>query len=295
MQRLIVISTLLILVGVGGAYAGFHAGTSRLDAVTAASAEEDAALTARLSTVESTLLLLASDTADIRTGVETYTAEKQALSEALNKLSGTVSAQEGELATLSQSSDISGIITAWSPYVYDITCRFEKDGEISQSSGSSVLESVGGKTRFITSRHVVETEGEDLVDCTLTQPKNDTAIKVLTNAITLSDDHDIAYGVLSSVVAAMNPAKRCATVPTIGDSVVILGYPQIGAKESVTATEGIISGFDKEYYTTSAKIERGNSGGAAIDVKRNCFLGLPTLVFTGKIESLARILPVASL
>jgi hypothetical protein len=71
-----------------------------------------------------------------------------------------------------------------------------------------------------------------------------------------------------------------------------LGYPSIGAKESITATEGILSGFDEEYYTTSAKIEQGNSGGAAIHVKNDCFLGLPTLVLAGRIESLARILPI---
>jgi hypothetical protein len=69
-----------------------------------------------------------------------------------------------------------------------------------------------------------------------------------------------------------------------------LGYPSVGAREGITATDGIISGFDKPYYITSAKIERGNSGGAAIHVKNNCLLGLPTLVVAGQVESLARIL-----
>ena len=60
-------------------------------------------------------------------------------------------------------------------------------------------------------------------------------------------------------------------------------------------TEGIISGFDEVFYTTSAKIEKGNSGGAAVSAERDCFLGMPTLVFAGKIESIARILPALSL
>ncbi len=295
MQRPIVTCTLLILVAAGGAYAGFASGISRLERFTASTGQANEALASRLSNLESTVLLLATETADIRSGVQLYSTEKQALSEALEKLSGTVSEQENELTMLYQSSDISGIITEWSPYVYDITCSFKKGTEISQSSGSAVLEYSGGTTRFITNRHVVETEGQTLVNCKLAQPKNDVTITVDDEKIILSDDNDFAYGVLPSPVTAINPSKRCTSVPTIGDSVVMLGYPQIGARESITATEGIISGFDEKYYTTSAKIERGNSGGAAIDVKRNCFLGLPTLVFTGRIESLARILPVASL
>lgn len=290
----------LILVAALGAYAGFTSGLSRLEQLTAVSRQADETLSVRLSDLESAVLLLAADTESIRSGVEhsaeTYLAEKQALSDALEKLSTTVVEQDNELATLYRSSDISGIITAWSPYVYDITCSFEQNGKASsKSSASAVLEYSGGKTRFITSRHVMETDDEDLLDCELTQPKNDVAITVRDEDITLSEEHDVAYGVLPSHVAAIDLSKRCTTVPTIGDSVVILGYPQIGAKESVTATEGIISGFDETYYTTSAKIERGNSGGAAIDVKRDCFLGLPTLVFTGRIESLARILPITLL
>jgi S1-C subfamily serine protease len=166
---------------------------------------------------------------------------------------------------------------------------------IGRSRGSAVIERTNGVTRFITNRHVVESDEGELIDCELMQPKNDVTVTVDEEHIVLSDDNDFAYGALPTPVAALDPAKRCTTVPTIGDSVVMLGYPQIGARESVTATEGIISGFDAKYYTTSAKIEKGNSGGAAIDVKRNCFLGLPTLVFAGRIESLARILPVASL
>ena len=86
--------------------------------------------------------------------------------------------------------------------------------------------------------------------------------------------------------------KTCVDKPVIGDQVVILGYPSVGAEEGITATEGIVSGIDDDYYVTSAKIEQGNSGGAAILVKNNCLLGLPTLVVAGKIESLARILPI---
>lgn len=73
----------------------------------------------------------------------------------------------------------------------------------------------------------------------------------------------------------------------------VLGYPSYGTDYlEITAIEGIVSGYDGEYYTTSAKIEQGNSGGVAISQKGNCYLGIPTAVKLGVFESLGRILDV---
>ena len=61
-----------------------------------------------------------------------------------------------------------------------------------------------------------------------------------------------------------------------------------------TVTEGIISSFEKVeesyYYLTSAKIERGNSGGLAVTGNFSCVVGVPTFVVVGEIESLGRVL-----
>ena len=84
----------------------------------------------------------------------------------------------------------------------------------------------------------------------------------------------------------------CSQKPSLGDEIVVLGYPSIGSKNNLTATEGIVSGFDGNYFITSAKVEQGNSGGAAILLKDNCLLGIPTFVTLGKVESLARILDI---
>jgi hypothetical protein len=85
---------------------------------------------------------------------------------------------------------------------------------------------------------------------------------------------------------------------------VILGYPVYGTGAGtytsvfstieITATEGIISGMDEIYYTTSAKIDHGNSGGLAIDENNDCYIGIPTAAIEGQIESLGRILPSSS-
>jgi hypothetical protein len=75
-----------------------------------------------------------------------------------------------------------------------------------------------------------------------------------------------------------------------GDQILILGYPWNGSQGSLTITRGIIAGFDGDYYVTDAKIEHGNSGGAAILVKDDCWLGIPSAAVVGNVESYGRIL-----
>ena len=94
----------------------------------------------------------------------------------------------------------------------------------------------------------------------------------------------------------------CDTTST-GESIVILGYPDYGAGAgtytsvfsnlSITATEGIISGQDGIYLTTSAKLDPGNSGGVAIDENNDCYVGIPTAVVVGSMSSLGRIIPAS--
>ena len=76
----------------------------------------------------------------------------------------------------------------------------------------------------------------------------------------------------------------------VGEEIVVLGYPTIGG-EYLTATEGIISGFDWTYYlTTSAKVEEGSSGGGAFLKSTGCLAGMPTFVRLGRIEAFARLI-----
>lgn len=77
---------------------------------------------------------------------------------------------------------------------------------------------------------------------------------------------------------------------SLGAQLIIFGYPNIGTESGITITEGIISGIENDYYVTSAKIDHGNSGGAAILVEDSCYLGIPTWVAIGEMESLGRIL-----
>ena len=86
-------------------------------------------------------------------------------------------------------------------------------------------------------------------------------------------------------------SPQCESV-SIGEHVAILGYPGIGG-ETLSVTEGIISGFEVDgrsrYIKTSAKTDRGNSGGVAIK-DSGCMVGIPTWSRRGKVESIGRIL-----
>jgi len=79
----------------------------------------------------------------------------------------------------------------------------------------------------------------------------------------------------------------------IGDKIKIYGYPGIGGG-NVTITDGLLSSHvgNTNNYMTSAKIDHGNSGGTAIDITKNCYLGIPTAGQAGELESMGYILNI---
>lgn len=89
----------------------------------------------------------------------------------------------------------------------------------------------------------------------------------------------------------------------IGESLVILGYPVIGAEQGfwgpiikLTATEGIISDQPTGiYFSSSAKIDQGNSGGGAFFKSSGCLAGMPTFVNIGVAESLGKLINIPKL
>lgn len=76
-----------------------------------------------------------------------------------------------------------------------------------------------------------------------------------------------------------------------GSYVSILGYPEIGG-DTLNFTEGIISGRSGDYILkTDAKIDNGNSGGAALNVY-NQLIGIPSWTLSGDAESMGYIIGV---
>lgn len=112
-----------------------------------------------------------------------------------------------------------------------------------------------------------------------------------------------AYGSVSMTLnQRANPYPTiCGSPENIGDSITVIGYPDYGSTISavgpieVTVTQGIISGRDRGYYTTSAQIEHGNSGGIAVDLIKDCYIGIPSAFVSGQAGSLGRILPESAI
>ncbi|OGZ27411.1 MAG: hypothetical protein A2365_02970 [Candidatus Nealsonbacteria bacterium RIFOXYB1_FULL_40_15] len=76
-----------------------------------------------------------------------------------------------------------------------------------------------------------------------------------------------------------------------GDEVSIIGYPAIGAG-TWNYTQGIISGKLGEFILkTDAKIDAGNSGGAALNDK-NELIGIPAWIISGAAESIGYIITI---
>jgi len=221
---------------------------------------------------------------------------------------------------INQEKDLATIVSEWSPYVVLVTCWWRDitpSNNIYYQRGSSIIrynEEVK-KIDILTNRHVLSRNFDHPDECLFsTDPNNNYATKTmdfypaannidaevvafsknttLKEPVKSYDEKNYTYFEnLAKSSPLINPKKFCSDVK-IGDKIVILGYPYTGGDfgTNITATEGIISSFDGNFYVTSAKIEQGNSGGVAISTKDNCYLGIPSNVATGHFESLGRIL-----
>lgn len=226
-----------------------------------------------------------------------------------------------EVPAQTTGSDLPSIIKQWRPKIAKVECFwYTSSGSLyGDAWGSGLLinqtKALASRQYVIfTNRHVVDdqTYGGGADACRITFPGttenydisthgNDAPIKIglpsgfdfaviwLASPGPYVQSNALAIVDYNSNTSTFNLCKDRASA---GDSVIILGYPGIGAQGDITATDGIISGYDGNYYITSAKVEHGNSGGAAILLKDNCYLGIPTWAKTGSVESLARILGV---
>lgn len=200
-----------------------------------------------------------------------------------------------------KSYDATTIISQWRPLIANVECQFKYSdtGRLYQtSSGSGIaIKFENIPIAILTNKHIItDTNGYGADSC---------SAKLLDSSetITSSNTKKSAKGYDLGYIYISNPSdyvknltlsfpSLCSQKPSLGDEIVALGYPSIGSTSGLTATEGIISGFDGNYFITSAKVEQGNSGGAVILLKDNCLLGIPTFVTLGKVESLARILDI---
>lgn len=210
-------------------------------------------------------------------------------------LTDTSAVDSGNYGDKVYSSSKADLIKKWSKRVGFLTCysQIGNDFVPIQTASVYIHRFISGGVRGMTNRHAVENAyGGVLSGCSLEIPG---VYEDYSSQIIPHKTYDVAQIVLpeSDFTNALDRSDKVCykenVVAELGDEVLILGYPGIGSN-SLTVTEGIISGVDYPYFTTSAKIDYGNSGGAAILVEGDCLLGIPTGSVVGEIESLGRIL-----
>lgn len=192
------------------------------------------------------------------------------------------------------------IVKKWSPQVVYVYCEWNYSNgtfDTAASASGFLTNFQDGSIAVMTNKHVILDEDKYRPAFCTTYFLNGEIYKTWwdSKSFGVKVNSDIGTIVLPGLSDYLtNLAKKggfyCSNEPTIGDKVVVLGYPGIGSNKGITATEGIISGIESDYYVTSAKIDHGNSGGIAVLVKDDCIIGMPSASVTGSIESLGRIL-----
>jgi hypothetical protein len=207
-------------------------------------------------------------------------------------------ADQTQTSARPSNNTLTSVIEEWHPYIAYIVCNFTySNGTPYSMQGSGTVSKSSGSIVIVTNKHVVtDINGYGASSCSAYFPldPNRTPLTWTTNDYYIYPNLDFAYLPINNPTSyitnlANSVTNRCSVEPPLGEEIAILGYPTNGSKTDITATQGIISGYDGNYYVTSAKVNHGNSGGAAIDIKNDCYLGIPTY-YEGDVESLPRIL-----
>ncbi len=182
--------------------------------------------------------------------------------------------------------------------VVQIYGQNEYDGQFEDVvSGSGYFISSDGT--LMTNAHVVVEEDytpyDRYVICLQSTMSSAPDCKYVARLLVADDDWDVAMLRLTDKDINGNSVNLSPSVITwgdsaslhIGDEVDMLGYPDVGGS-TVTLTKGIVSGFTYneddatkvDWIKSDAKLNPGNSGGAAFD-SMGRVIGMPTLVSYG--------------
>ena len=183
------------------------------------------------------------------------------------------------------------------------------DGADSWFSGSGTI--IDPKGIILTNRHVVEGAYKNIcfigfLESINREPnfgskENPNLAEV--KYITTAGDMDAVVLYLDNPTNKIYPHVNIwgSTSGTLqfGDKIEVVGYPGIGGS-TITYTSGDFSGFGSQsdstqnYIKTTALLEHGNSGGSAYN-QRGEFVGIPSMVITGSLNSISYVLSVDSI
>jgi hypothetical protein len=141
--------------------------------------------------------------------------------------------------------------------------------------GSGVI--LGDAYHVVTNQHVIDGASDAVIE--VSHALEGEAPRVTRASVVYEDAYrDIALLRLEDSLGP--PIKVARKLPSIGDSLVIGGFPGIGG-DTLTVTTGTVAGFDVDVriIKIDAAIFPGNSGGAALD-SNGRLVGIPTMIST---------------
>jgi len=219
--------------------------------------------------------------------------------------------QGGQAPSLSGDANL---IQAWraSEKVVQVACEDKNIG--TWQLGSGVL--IGGEGKILTNQHVAQLSSGQTPDYCLVLFSSDydaasqsykreyravvagyfggrdAALLKVRDVIYRDADGQIQSAPILNSFQFFRPA---GDQPQIGDAAYIIGFPE-SAKFNFSVTKGIISNLNPGdvYFGTDAQIDRGNSGGAAIN-SAGQLVGLPTYKYVGSGDYRGYILDIHSL
>lgn len=190
--------------------------------------------------------------------------------------------------TVKENYKLEDVIKEWRPNTVRVTCiTLDTQGnKKSYSDGSGLLTMDLSKNIFVlTNKHVFYINGHLSDYCDVYLPGNGEVYKVeKTERSTSSLGKDLARlkiliptEYIKEVIENSSKKRDCKnkTVDST-DDIVIMGYPQGKPKNDISYTTGKIVGYLDDYFISSATLTNGYSGGVAVSLKDNCFLGTST-------------------
>lgn len=202
---------------------------------------------------------------------------------------------------------INAVVELWCPDDHYVSNGFV-------SIGSGTIVSPDGI--IITNRHVISNQDWSVIESSPTcfvavteDISRPPEVKYVANIVAYAPNTYDFFDFDIAILSIFDVCYECENAPSflppnfpyieigysgtlsLGDYVAIAGYPEIGAG-TWNFTEGIISGRVGNFVLkTDAKIDSGNSGGAALNSINN-LVGIPTWTMSGEAESMGYIIGI---
>jgi len=202
---------------------------------------------------------------------------------------------------------ISAVVELWCP-----DDNYDENGFLSMGSGTIV----SPEGIIFTNRHVISNYDWSVIESSptcyvgitedISQPSQ---FKYVADVLAYSPQTDDYFDFDVAVLYIYDVCYDCPDAPVSlpesfpyldlgyssdlspGDYIAIAGYPEIGAG-TWNFTDGIVSGRVGDFVLkTDAKIDSGNSGGAALNSK-NQLIGIPTWTISGQAESIGYVIEI---